>query len=57
MIKECAMKHTRQAYVLCDHSKFHQTTPVSFGEFSSARVLTDRMPDKCYGGLDNLIIV
>ncbi len=57
MIKECAMKHTRQAYVLCDHSKFHQTTPVCFGEFSSARVLTDRMPDECYGGLDNLIIV
>lgn len=57
MIKECAMRHTQKAYVLCDHSKFHQTTPVCFGEFTSALVLTDRMPDESFQGLDNLIIV
>lgn len=57
MIKECAMKHTRQAYVLCDHSKFQQTTPVCFGEFASAQVLTDRLPDESYQGIDNLTVI
>lgn len=57
MIKECAMKHTQKPHVLCDHSKFYHTTPVCFGEFTSARVLTDRLPDESYHGIDNLIIV
>lgn len=57
MIKECAIRHTRLPYVLCDHSKFQQTTPVCFGEFTSARVLTDRMPDESYQDCQNLIIV
>lgn len=57
MIKECAMKHCQAPYVLCDHSKFHQTTPVCFGEFDSAQVLTDRLPDESYRGLTNLTIV
>ncbi len=56
MIKECAMKHCRAPYVLCDHSKFHQTTPVCFGEFDSARVITDRIPDESYQNLPNLTI-
>ena len=56
MIKECAMKHCRAPYVLCDHSKFHQTTPVCFGEFDSARVITDRIPDESYRNLPNLTI-
>ncbi len=57
MIKECAMKHSHMPYVLCDHSKFHQTTPVCFGEFTSAQVLTDRLPEESYQGTSNLIIV
>ena len=57
MIKECAMRHAGQAYVLCDHSKFHQTTPACFGDFASAQVLTDRLPDESYRNSDNLILV
>lgn len=57
MIKECAMKHTRRPYVLCDHSKFCQTTPVCFGEYASAQILTDRLPDENYLESDNLIVV
>lgn len=57
MIKECAMKHTRTPYVLCDHSKFRQTCPVSFGEFSSAQVITDCLPDEAYQNIKNLTIV
>ncbi len=57
MIKECAMKHTQKPYVLCDSSKFHCTSPVSFGEFHEAVVITDKMPKECYENLKNLIIV
>lgn len=57
MIKECAMKHSRTPYVLCDHSKFQQTSPVSFGEFASAQVLTDCLPDESYRNAKNMIIV
>ena len=44
LIKEFAMERTREPYVLCDSSKFFQTSPVSFGEFSSATIITDRLP-------------
>lgn len=57
MIKECAMRHCREPYVLCDYSKFHQTTPVCFGEFDCAQVITDRLPDESYRSLPNLTIV
>lgn len=57
MIKGCAMRHSRAPYVLCDHSKFMQTSPVSFGEFTSAHVLTDRLPDESYRNAKNMTIV
>lgn len=57
MIKECAMKHTAKPYVLCDSSKFHQISPVGFGEFSLAQVLTDRLPEETFRGLKNITVV
>lgn len=57
MIKECAMKHTQRPYVLCDSRKFHQVSPVSFGEFHAAQIITDCMPDETYANYQNLIIV
>lgn len=57
MIKECALRHTKTPYVLCDSRKFHQTSPVCFGEFTSAHVITDRLPDDSYRGLPNLTVV
>ena len=56
MIKECALKHTRTPYILCDYSKFQQTCPVCFGEFITAQVITDRMPDESYRSAKNLIV-
>lgn len=56
-IKECAMKHTRTPYVLCDHSKFHLISPVSFGEFKAAQIITDMVADERYRGETNLIVV
>lgn len=57
MVKACAMKHSRTPYVLCDHSKFQLTTPVHFGEFQTAYVVTDSLPDERYQEVKNLIIV
>ena len=57
MIKECAMKHTQRPYVLCDSRKFHQVSPVSFGEFHAAQIITDCMPDETYANYQDLIIV
>ena len=57
LIKECAMKHSRQKYVLCDSSKFHQTSPVSFGAFDSAQIITDRQPEGGYASRGNIIVV
>lgn len=56
MIKECAMKHTQTPYVLCDNSKFRQTSAVSFGEFSAARIITEKLPDETYQSTENIII-
>lgn len=56
LVKECAIKHTRDRYVLCDGSKFHQVTPISFCEFSAARIITDRIPDETYRRVPNIIV-
>ena len=56
MIKQCAMQHTRERYVLCDSSKFHLTSPVSFGGFREAQIITDRMPGGEYESCGNIIV-
>ena len=56
MIKECALKHTQKPYILCDSSKFLQTCPVSFGEFHSARIITDRYPEESMETEGHIII-
>lgn len=57
IVKECAMRHTQKAYVLCDSTKFHQVCPVRFGQFEDAVVLTDVFPDESYKNVKNVIVV
>lgn len=57
IIKSCAMEHTRNAYVLCDSSKFHQIAPVSFAAFDEAEIITDSLPDESYRNCENLTVV
>ena len=57
MIKECAMNHTRKAYVLCDNSKFHTVSPITFGRLGQAQILTDSLPDASYKDSESLTIV
>ena len=56
MIKECAMKHSKEAYVLCDSSKFEHISPVVFGGFEEAKIITEKLPGERYRGCGNLII-
>lgn len=39
-IKEQAVKHTRNPYILADSSKFHVTAPVRFALFDDVKILT-----------------
>ncbi len=57
IVKETALKHSRQAYILCDSSKFSQITPVSFGEFSDAEIITERYTDESLRQYSNIICV
>ena len=54
MIKECAIKHSRTSYILCDHTKFHQIAPVNFACFDSAVIITDKIPSKEYSNTSNI---
>ena len=56
LVKECAMRRSRNAYVLCDSRKFHQISPVSFGSFYEARIITDELPGESYKNERNLIV-
>ena len=42
VVKELAMAHCRDRYVLADHDKFGSVSSVTFGAFQSATILTDR---------------
>ncbi len=57
LVKECAMKHARKVYVLCDSDKFYKISPVKFGEFEDAFLITDRIVDKAFANKDNIIVV
>lgn len=57
MIKKCAMSHTQKPFVLCDCGKFQQISPVSFGDFEMAHIITDALPDASYQNLRNITVV
>ena len=56
IVKQTAMEHCKEPYVICDHTKFERICPVSFGEFGSAVIITDKTKteDKTY---ENVITV
>lgn len=57
MIKTCAIRHTQKAYILCDSSKFFQTSAVSFAEFHDAEIITETCPDESMQGEKHIIVV
>lgn len=54
-IKECALLHTLNPFILCDHEKFDLTAPVSFGKYDMATIITAGKIPKPYRKDKNLI--
>lgn len=46
LVKRTAVEQCRKAYVLCDNSKFHVVSSVTFASLSSASILTDAAPEE-----------
>ncbi len=57
LVKQVSMRQAAQRYVLCDRSKFSVISPVSFGVFESATIVTDRIPDKKYQKYEHIVEV
>ena len=56
MVKQAAMKHCRECYVLADSAKFGEVSSVTFAAFEDAQVLTERCP-KEYENVENITVV
>lgn len=54
MVKEVSMRQTAKRYVLCDSSKFSAVSPVTFGDFDSAVIITDLLKDSKYAKYKNI---
>ena len=54
-IKQYALSHTMSPYVLCDHSKFDMTAPVSFASYEQACIITAGNVPKKYRKDKNVI--
>lgn len=48
MVKAEAVHHSAMTYVLADHTKFGQVSPVTFAKLSDCSIITDRKPDHRY---------
>lgn len=57
MVKRAAMASCKTAYVLADDSKFGEVSAVSFADFGSAIILTNRVRQKEYRGCKNIVEV
>lgn len=46
LVKRTAVGQCKKAYMLCDHSKFHTVSSVTFASFKDVSVLTDQAADE-----------
>lgn len=54
MIKQKSMERTKERYVLCDDSKFSSISSVTFADFSSAVIITNRIKDEALRQYTNI---
>ncbi len=55
LVKRTALEQCRKAYILCDNSKFHIVSSVTFAPFSAGTTLTDARPEE-YAGAANIVL-
>lgn len=56
IVKQIAMEHCHQKYILADSSKFGKITAISFAKLEDAQIITERKPSKDYNGCCNIIV-
>lgn len=57
MVKKAAFLRCRDRYVLADPSKFNQISPITFAEFSQAKIITTRIQNDAYRQYQNILEV
>lgn len=55
LVKRTAAEQCRKAYVLCDNSKFHVISAVTFASLSSGTVLTDKRQEEFEDAVDMIL--
>lgn len=55
LVKRTALEQCQKAYILCDNSKFHIVSSVTFASFSAGTILTDARPEE-YAGAANVVL-
>ena len=48
MIKETALRHSYNAFMLADSTKFRKVFPVTFSPLDKCCIITDILPDKSF---------
>lgn len=48
IVKSTAIHHSKEVYILADHSKFEQITSVRFAGLNCGEIITDKLIDKKY---------
>jgi DeoR family fructose operon transcriptional repressor len=48
MVKEEALNRSKEAYVICDKSKFDEISSITFGNINSATIITTLLENKSY---------
>ena len=57
LIKQKAMERCRDRYILCDSTKFNKICPITFADFSSAKIITNKISDDMYSKCNNIVEV
>ncbi len=57
MVKEQAIKRCREAFILCDQSKFNKVSPITFCAFEDSTVITTALKDKAFSSYSNILEV
>ncbi len=56
IVKNCAVTHSKECYIVCTIDKFRKVYPVRFAEYEGVRIITDEMPEGNYDLFGNIEI-
>lgn len=57
LVKKTALSKCKEAYIVCDSSKFNQISPITFGAMNDAGIITSSIPDESYRQYENIVEV